>query len=87
MMSVKKICDICDLQEGDTSKAICEKCKKIVPTTFRYEEFVFNGYRIPKILQGFCNICGEAVSLPHQSTFKIKEYRDTHNHSFELRVP
>ena len=87
MMSVKKICDICDLQEGDISKAICEKCKKIVPTTFRYEEFVFNGYRIPNILQGFCNICGEAVSLPHQSTFKIKEYRDTHNHSFELRVP
>jgi hypothetical protein len=42
---------------------------------------------MPDILQGFCNLCGEAVSLPHQSTFKIKEYRDTHNHSFELRVP
>jgi hypothetical protein len=74
-------------KENDTSKAVCEKCNKIVSTTFHYADFAFNNYRIPNILQGFCDICGESVSLPHQSTFKIKEYRDTHNHPFELRVP
>jgi hypothetical protein len=75
-------------KEGDTSKAICEKCGKIVPMTFRYDYFVANGSKVPEVLQGFCDICGDSVSLPHQSTFRIREYRDSHSsHPLELRIP
>ena len=74
-------------KEGEKSKAICEDCKKNVSTTFKYANFLINGHEIPDILQGFCNEFGAVVSLPHQSTFKIKEYRETHNHSLEVRVP
>ena len=63
-------------KEGDKSKAICEKCGKIVSTTYRYERFVANKTIVPEVLQGFCNVCGESVSLPHQSTFRIHEYRE-----------
>lgn len=65
------------LKEGDKSKAICERCKSIVPTTFRYAGFILNGVKIPEVLQGFCDKCGDVVSLPHQSSYKIKEFRET----------
>jgi hypothetical protein len=74
-------------KEGDTSKSICEKCGNIVSTTFRYAEFSVNGSKIPDVLQGFCDVCGDSVSLPHQSTFKIREFRDNHNHPMEFRIP
>jgi uncharacterized OB-fold protein len=60
---------------GDKSKAICESCKSIVPTTFFYRNYILPDVNItiPNILQGYCDRCGEVVSLPHQSTYQIKE--------------
>jgi hypothetical protein len=74
-------------KEGDASKAMCEHCKAIVPVTFRYANFNAQGLVIPDILQGFCDRCGDSVSLPHQSTFKIREYRETHDNSISVRIP
>jgi len=74
-------------KEGDKSKAICEKCGKVVSTTFKYADFVVNGNKIPEVLQGFCDECGDSVSIPHQSTFRIHEYQEKHDKSFEVRVP
>jgi hypothetical protein len=75
-------------KDGDKSKAICENCGRIVATTFRYADFVVNGSKVPDVLQGFCDVCGESVSLPHQSTFRIKEYRENnYSHSLEFRIP
>lgn len=62
-------------KEGDKSKAICEKCSKVVITTFKYADFIVNDNKISNILQGFCDECGESVSIPHQSTLKIYEYK------------
>ncbi len=61
------------LKEGDHSRALCDKCKKIVTTTFRYADFSTKGRIFPNILQGFCDICGQSVCLPHQSVQDIKK--------------
>jgi hypothetical protein len=74
-------------KEGEKSGAICEKCGKIVPTTFRYAYYAINASKIPDVLQGFCDMCGEAVSLPQQSTFRIREYRENFSHPLEFRIP
>jgi len=76
------------LKEGDHSKAICETCGDIVSTTFRYASYKAEGNIIPDVLQGFCDKCGKVVALPHQSSYKIREYRESHNlKPLELRVP
>jgi hypothetical protein len=63
-------------KEGDKSRAVCDTCKKIVSTTFRYSPYNYDGLIIPDILQGFCDVCGVVVSIPHQSSYKIKEFRE-----------
>lgn len=74
-------------KEGDKSKGPCETCRKLVTTTFRYAPLKFNEMVIPEVLQDFCDICGSAVSIPHQSAYRIKEFREQCNHSLEFRVP
>jgi hypothetical protein len=74
-------------KEGDASKGPCNKCKMLVSTTFRYAPYDFKGHSIPDILQGFCDTCGAPVSIPHQSSFKIKEFRERVSHQVEVRVP
>ena len=74
-------------KEGDVSKGLCYKCKKLVGTSFRFAPYNFNGLMIPDILQGFCDVCGSPVSIPHQSSFKIKEFRERVSHQLEFRVP
>jgi len=63
------------LKENDKAKAGCEYCNKIVPITFRYKTYKVGKLSVPKVLQGFCDICNRMVALPHQSTFKINKYR------------
>jgi hypothetical protein len=63
-------------KEGDKSRAVCNTCKKIVSSTFRYALYNYGGLMIPDILQGFCDECGVAVSIPHQSRYEIKEFRE-----------
>lgn len=57
---------------GDKSKAICEDCKDIVITTFRYGMLNYKGKKF-KVLFGYCDECGLRVSLPHQEVMKIRE--------------
>jgi len=78
------------LNEGDKSRAVCEKCKCIVPTTFRYGEYHIPGTNItvPNLLQGYCDVCKTLVSIPHQSTYKIREYLvEEKSEKIEVRVP
>ena len=74
-------------KDGDKSKGPCEKCRKLVCTTFHYAPLKYDKLTIPDILQSFCDECGESVSIPHQSSYRIKEYRERVNHQLELRVP
>lgn len=74
-------------KEGDKSKGPCYKCKKLANTTFRYAPLKYNGLIVPEVLQDFCDTCGSAVSIPRQSSFRIREFREQHKHSLEFRVP
>jgi hypothetical protein len=47
----------------------------------------YNHLEIPEILQGFCDKCGKPVSIPHQSSYRIKEFREQVSHQLEIRVP
>lgn len=60
---------------GDKSKAICEDCKDVVPTTFRYGFLKHKGRRV-KVLFGYCDKCGLKVSLPHQEVMKLRKKED-----------
>jgi len=70
-------------KEGDKSRAVCDTCKNIVSTTFRYAPYNYEELTISDILQGFCDVCGVVVSIPHQSSYKIKEFRERVNHPLE----
>lgn len=75
-------------KENDKSKAICEKCRKIVTTTFKYSDFERWNIVVPDVLLDFCDECGSLVSIPHQSTYKINSYRKQHEtKKKEFRIP
>jgi hypothetical protein len=74
-------------KEGEKSKGICEKCGEIVTTTFRYADLPYDGHIIPDVLQDFCDVCGTAVSIPHQSSYRIREFRQKLAKQQEVRVP
>lgn len=74
---------------GDKSKAICEKCAKLVSTTFGYHDVPFSdgvGFA-HEILAATCDNCGEVVSVPAQSTPAIKKARDHAESSLEFTLP
>jgi hypothetical protein len=76
--------------EGDKSRAVCEKCKCIVSTTFRYGGYHIpdTNITVPNLLQGYCDVCKTLVSIPHQSTYKIREYLvEEKSERIEVRVP
>lgn len=61
-------------EAGSPSKAICESCKGLVPTTFRYRDVAFDDGRdsVKDILVAVCDHCDTVVSIPAQSTPAIK---------------
>jgi hypothetical protein len=63
-------------KEGEKSKAICDTCSKVVDTTFRFANITVDGETFSDILQGFCDVCGASVSLPHQGAVQISKLRD-----------
>lgn len=75
-------------KEGDKSKGPCYTCEKLVNTTFRFASYKYQSVAIPDILQGFCDECGDSVSIPHQSSDKIKSFREQQQYKpIEIRVP
>lgn len=62
-------------QEGDTGRAICGHCEKLVTTTFMRRDVSFSdGKGVAKaILVGVCDTCSQVVSLPAQSTPAIRQ--------------
>jgi hypothetical protein len=64
--------------EGDKAQGPCYACMKLVTETFAYAEYKSEGIVNPEILQGFCDECGSPVSIPYQSTYKIREFIDSH---------
>lgn len=74
--------------EGDKSRAVCDKCSGIVSTKFRYGMYNIPNTKIivPNILQGYCDTCNTPVSIPHQSSYKIREYLVVEDKSEKVEV-
>lgn len=76
------------LKEGAKSKAICSNSGDIEPITYFYRDFQLkNGVKISNVLQGVCDTCGKAITVPAQSTPKIQQYLQDKDISLEVRVP
>ena len=76
------------LQEGEKSKAICNTCEELRGITYLYKDFTLkNGTKVPNVLQGICDKCGKAATIPAQSTPKIKQYLEAKDVSLEVRIP
>ncbi|NTG00784.1 hypothetical protein G6L33_11100 [Agrobacterium rhizogenes] len=71
---------------GDKSKALCEKCRKVVTTTFGYHDVPFeSGIGVAKeIMAATCDECGTVVAIPPQSTPAIRVARDIASKSLEV---
>lgn len=63
--------------KGEKSKAICTHCGKVVDATFAHRDVLFSdGRGVAKdILVAACNVCGQVVAIPADSTPAIREAR------------
>lgn len=76
-------------KEGEKSKGICNKCEELVPTTFCISSVPLSKGKgkVNDILCSSCDHCGNVVSIPQQSTPRIKEFLTRKKHSIEVRLP
>jgi len=74
--------------EGEKSKGLCQACKKLVPTTFKVSSVPLSSGKgnVDNILVGKCDHCDHTVSIPQQSSPRIKEVL-AKKHSIEVRLP
>lgn len=76
------------LNEGDKAKAFCRKCEVIRTTVYFYRDFTLDsGRKVQNVLQGVCQTCGTAISIPAQSTPKIQEAIQQKSLPLEVRLP
>ena len=60
---------------GEKSKGVCNDCKKVVPTTFKLCTVPLSSGRgtVDNSLAATCDKCDHVVSIPQQSSSRIKE--------------
>lgn len=76
-------------REGDKSKGICTSCKSVVGTTFELKEvpLISGKGSIDGVLAAVCDHCGNLVSIPQQSTARIRDGLFGKKCSVEVRIP
>jgi hypothetical protein len=76
-------------QPGDTSKAICPHCGKLVTTTFAYRDVPFDdgSGTVKGILSAVCDECDAVVAIPAQSTPAIRRAREVAEIALEVSIP
>src|SRR5680860_208814 len=77
------------LRQGDKGQAICPDCRRRVSTTYNYRSVHLEktDVVVPNVLVGVCDTCGEVVSIPAQSSPKLKEARESTSKTFGARIP
>lgn len=78
------------VREGDTSQAICPRCKAIVTTTFRTRTYrlVSSGVDVPGALVAVCDRCDNVAAIPAQTSSRIGEaLQRRKEESLEARIP
>lgn len=76
-------------RKGDSGRAVCESCEKLVTTTFDYRDVPFSdGNGVAKgILAAVCDTCGAVVATPPQSTPAIQRAREAAVKPIEASFP
>jgi hypothetical protein len=76
-------------KEGDRSRAVCERCQRLVETRFerRTVRLERPPVEVPAVLVAVCTICGETVAIPAQSAPRLQEARRSEAVRFEVRIP
>jgi hypothetical protein len=76
-------------REGERSRAVCESCGRLVTTRFerRTVDLEDPEVSVPEVLVAICQVCGEIVAIPHQSTPRLQEARRGITPRREVRVP
>jgi len=76
-------------REGDKSKGACSSCKAVVETTFKLTSVPLRSGRgkIDDVLAAICSQCGNLVSIPQQSTHRIREGLFGKKCPVEVRIP
>lgn len=65
-------------KQGDTSKGLCEACRKLVKTRYEYRTVTLTepAYtEVPGVLVSVCQECFKTVSIPHQSAPMLQQAR------------
>ncbi len=76
------------VKEGDKRKAICPNCGVIEATyALRDVDFSDGSGTVKNILAAVCSQCDEVVSIPHQSTAKIRAEYNNIKKPLDVRVP
>lgn len=77
------------LKQGDKGQALCPTCRRRQATTYEYRTVRLRetGVDVDDVLVGVCDVCGEIVSIPAQSTPRLKEARDAKLATVNARIP
>lgn len=77
------------LQEGDGGRAICSRCEQRVRIRYEYGTFHLDetGVDVEDVLLGICEGCGGTVTIPAQSTPRLKAARQRKDELLDARVP
>ncbi len=65
------------LREGQRRRAICPNCEGIVEIRYEYRTIHLeeSDLDVENVLVGVCEACDDVVSIPAQSTPKLKQAR------------
>lgn len=78
------------LREGEREEGLCPVCEAWCPTVFEYRTVRLedSSVAVDDVLVGVCEGCGEVVSIPPQSTPRLREARAARKeHTLEARIP
>jgi hypothetical protein len=77
------------LKAGDVSRAICPHCKAMRDTVYQYRQVLLGKAKVPvpNVLVGVCRTCDRTISLPAQSTPRIKQARERDIKEQNARIP
>lgn len=77
------------LREGEREEGLCPACEawRRIGYEYRTIHLEESDVDVEGVLVGVCEACGEVVSVPPQSTPRLREARSAKEHALEARIP
>lgn len=77
------------IREGEREEGLCPVCEAWRPIRYEYRTVHLeeSDLDVDDVLVGACEACGEIVSIPPQSTPRLREARRAKGHTVEARIP